>query len=152
MNEIVLQQATVEAVLQVIQTILAIVVVVYILTVVAMWKIFSKAGEKGWKAIIPIYNNYVLYKIAWEPKFFWISFGLSLIYSFILRMESAGVLTSLIMFAIGIAMIYLMAKLCGRLAKSFGRGTGFAVGLFFLPTIFQLILAFGSAEYTKVEE
>ena len=33
----------------------------YILLVVAGWKIFEKAGEKGWKSLIPIYNTYIFY-------------------------------------------------------------------------------------------
>lgn len=41
-----------------------------ILVIVAMWKIFQKAGEPGWKAIIPFYNSYTMYKIVWDTKFF----------------------------------------------------------------------------------
>lgn len=57
--------------------------VIAILVIVAMWKIFKKAGEPGWKAIIPIYNNYILFKIVWDTKFFWISLGLGLLSSII---------------------------------------------------------------------
>ena len=35
----------------------------YVLIIVAQWKIFVKAGQEGWKALIPIYNVVVLYKI-----------------------------------------------------------------------------------------
>ena len=38
---------------------------VAVLGIVAMWKIFEKAGEPGWAAIIPFYNAYVLFKITW---------------------------------------------------------------------------------------
>lgn len=37
---------------------------VAVLGIVAMWKIFEKAGEPGWAAIIPFYNLYVLFKIT----------------------------------------------------------------------------------------
>lgn len=37
----------------------------YILTVAAQWVVFQKAGIAGWKSIIPIYNSYCLFKIAW---------------------------------------------------------------------------------------
>ena len=40
--------------------ILVIAIVIGILTILAHWKIFTKAGEKGWKAIIPIYNIIIL--------------------------------------------------------------------------------------------
>ena len=39
--------------------------VVYVLLVIADWKIFSKAGEEGWKSLIPIYNMYILFKIIY---------------------------------------------------------------------------------------
>ncbi len=37
-------------------TIFILVIGWYILQVVAYWKIFEKAGEPGWKAIVPFYN------------------------------------------------------------------------------------------------
>ncbi len=40
----------------------AIVVILwYVLQVIAYWRIFTKAGEAGWKSLIPIYNTYVQY-------------------------------------------------------------------------------------------
>ena len=36
-----------------------------VLTLVAMWKLFVKAGRAGWKCLIPFYNTYCLYDIAW---------------------------------------------------------------------------------------
>ena len=39
-----------------------------VLLVVARWKIFTKAGEAGWKSIVPIYSDYVQWKIAWKRK------------------------------------------------------------------------------------
>lgn len=39
-----------------------------ILTVIGYWGVFCKAGEKGWKVLIPFYNEYLLYKIAWKPS------------------------------------------------------------------------------------
>ena len=42
----------------------------YILQVIAYWKIFTKAGEEGWKSIIPIYNGYVQYRLTWDVQYF----------------------------------------------------------------------------------
>ena len=53
----------------------------YVLQVIARWKVFTKAGEAGWKAIIPVYNEYVMYKISWQTMYFWIVFGLLILYS-----------------------------------------------------------------------
>ena len=44
----------------------------WLLHVVAAWRIFTKAGEAGWKSIIPIYSTYITYKISWKKKnLFW---------------------------------------------------------------------------------
>ena len=40
---------------------LIILLVVAVLQIVAMWKIFTKAGEAGWKSIIPVYNIITLF-------------------------------------------------------------------------------------------
>lgn len=94
-----------------------------VLTIVAMWKIFSKAGQAGWKSIIPIYNVYTLCKIA----------------------DGNG--WKFLLLLIPIVNIVYAIMLVFRLAKSFGKGVGFGFGLLFLSTIFTLILAFGSASY-----
>ena len=94
-----------------------------ILMIAACWKIFTKAGQPGWAAIIPIYNWYVLCKIVGRPGW-WVIL----------------LLIPLVNFIIGII-------LCIDLAKSFGKGIGFGIGLILLPIIFCPILGFGSAQY-----
>ena len=101
-----------------------------ILIIVAMWKIFTKAGEAGWKSLIPIYSSVILYRIAG------ISPWLILLY-LLVWVPVIGPLISL-----GLT-IYLMINL----ANAFGKSTGFAVGLILLNTIFIMILAFGNSEY-----
>ena len=46
-------------------------IIYYILYIIAGWKLFEKAGEQGWKALIPIYNSYIYYKIVGMKKWFW---------------------------------------------------------------------------------
>ena len=110
--------------------ILVIAIVIGILTILAHWKIFTKAGEKGWKAIIPIYNTIILFKIIG------ISPWLVLVY----LVGMIPVIGSFITFGFTIYVMY-------KLSMSFGKSGGFTVGLVFLNTIFLMILAFGSAEY-----
>ena len=88
--------------------------------IAALWKLFTKAGEPGWAAIVPIYNMIVLLKISSMP-WWWVL--LMCIAQFIIPF---------------------------KLAANFGKGTGFAVGLLFLPFIFVPMLAFGSASYRPV--
>ncbi len=99
-----------------------------IIGIIAMWKIFVKAGEPGWAAIIPFYNVYVLFKITWGSG-----------WKFLLLL-------------IPIANIVIAIITMVKLAKAFGKGGGFAVGLIFLSTIFYCILAFGSAQYQGVPQ
>lgn len=96
---------------------------VVVLMIASMWKIFSKAGQPGWASIIPIYNLYIWCKMVGRPGW-WVLLMLIPFVNFI------------------IAII-----LCIDLAKSFGKGVGFGIGLAFLGIIFLPILAFGSAQY-----
>jgi uncharacterized protein DUF5684 len=96
---------------------------VALLVIVAMWKVFTKAGQPGWASIIPIYNIYIWCKIVGRP-WWWI-------------------LLMLIPFVNFIILIILSIDM----AKSFGKGVGFGLGLAFLGIIFLPILGFGSAQY-----
>lgn len=108
-----------------------------VLGIIAMWKIFTKAGKPGWAAIVPVYNMVVLYQIV----------GLNPLLLLIL----IGAIIPFVNFLVMIAFFVLNIISSIRLAKVFGKGTGFAVGLIFLPFIFQLILAFDKSEYVGVE-
>ena len=44
---------------------------VYIIYAFLNWIIFSKAGEKGWKILIPIYNLYIIQKLAFGSEKAW---------------------------------------------------------------------------------
>mgnify|MGYP004495653349 FL=1 len=111
--------------------------VIGVLGIIAMWKIFTKAGKPGWAAIIPVYNMVVLYQIV----------GLNPLLLLIL----IGSIIPFVNFLVAIAFFVLNIISSIKLSKVFGKGTGFAVGLIFLPFIFQLILAFDKSEYVGVE-
>ena len=100
--------------------------VIYVLAVIAMWKIFTKAGKPGWASLIPIYNIIVMYQIL--------------------------IILLFIPFINGIAAIVLSIIQCIRLSKAFGKGTGFTFGLIFLSPIFLLILGFGNDKYIGFEK
>ena len=96
---------------------------ILVLVVAGFWRVFVKAGHPGWAAIIPIYNLYVLLKIAGRPGWWLLLF-----------------IIPVVNFVIGIIVAI-------DVAKSFGKGTGFGVGLAFLGPIFYPILGFGDATY-----
>ena len=132
--------------------VLLFILVCYVLTVIACWKIFTKAGEAGWKSLIPIYNVYVLYKISGLS--FWLWLGLPVLISAILSgfAGSGEDANSVLSFISSVVMIVAEVKFALALSKSFGHGIGFAVGLLFFPNIFQLILGFGSSKYVGPAE
>ena len=117
---------------------LIITLAVAIIGIVAMWKIFTKAGKPGWAAIVPVYNMVVLYQIA----------GVNPLWLLLL----IGSIIPIVNFIVAIVFLIINILVYIKLAKAFGKGGGFAVGLIFLPFIFQCILAFGSAEYQGVQE
>jgi hypothetical protein len=94
-----------------------------VVMIASLWKVFAKAGQPGWAAIVPIYNAVVLLQITGRPLW-WI-----------------------ILFMIPLANIIVGILVAVDLAKSFGQSTGFALGLVFLGFIFFPILGFGSARY-----
>ena len=102
--------------------IFALLIIVFML--VCNWKIYEKAGQPGWAAIIPIYNIIVLLKI--------------------LKMDWWHVLIMLFVpIAYGIYTIIFQFKL----SKLFGKGVGFGFLLLFIPIIGYPILAFGDSKY-----
>jgi len=122
----------------------AIPLIIFIILVVSLWKIFTKAGEEGWKAIIPFYNTYILFKITWEVKYFWWIIGIAAVSGICLFIPFIGWLVD---FAGGIALLVITVISNYYLARSFGHEIGFTLGLIFLYPIFILVLAFSSTKY-----
>jgi len=101
-------------------------IILLIFTVVplaGLWKIFTKAGEPGWAAIVPIYNFIVLLKVTDNP--IWYIVG----------------------FIIPIVNFIVFIKVSNDLSSVFGKGIGFTLGIIFLPFVFLPLLGFGSARY-----
>jgi Family of unknown function (DUF5684) len=94
-----------------------------LLTLVSLWRVFTKAGQPGWAAIIPFYNFYVLCKIAQKPRWWWVLLFIPVVNWIIALIVKLGV------------------------SESFGKGSAFGVGLWLLPIIFYPILALGDAQY-----
>jgi len=119
-------------------------ILVCVLFIIAGWKIFSKAGEGGWKSLIPIYNGYITYKIAWKGSMFWVNLALTVAASLL---GGAHSWVRFIGWGCAIADFIFIIMLFYRLAKAFGHGVGYTLGLIFLPNVFTLILGFGGDEY-----
>lgn len=102
--------------------------ILWLPAIAGMWAAFHKAGHPGWAAIIPIFNIYVMCKVARRPGWW------------------------LLLFFIPFAGIVFMIIVLVDAAKAFGKGGGYALGLIFLPFIFWPMLGFGSARYQGAAE
>ena len=120
-------------------------VAMYVLQIIGWWKLFTKAGEAGWKSLIPLYNLYILYKISWESKYFWYLL-LTVVASGVVG-AIGGVIGALLSGICSIATLVLYVMMNYRLSRSFGHGGGYTLGLIFIQWLFVLILGFGSSEY-----
>lgn len=98
-------------------------IIVLIVMLVALWKIFVKAGKPGWAIFVPFYGNYCEFDIA---------FGNGWLF--------------LLMF-VPVVNFVVMFMMIFKLGKAFGKGTGFGFGLLFLPFIFIPILGFDNSSY-----
>ena len=94
--------------------------------IAGMWKVFDKAGQPGWAAIIPIYNLIVLFQITDKPIWWIVLYFIP---------------------CVNVVSIVFNILVCIELAKRFGKDTGFGIGLAFLGFIFFPILGFGSAQW-----
>lgn len=97
--------------------------VLIIFQLAAWWKMFEKAGQPGWAAIVPIYNFYVWMKVGGKPGWW------------------------LILLLIPLVNLIIMIVVSVAIANNFGKGTLFGLGLFLLGFIFYPILGFGDAQY-----
>jgi len=96
-----------------------------VVMLISCWKIYTKAGQEGWKAIIPVYNLVVLLEIIGKPLWW------------------------LVLLFVPFVNIVVYIMVTNELSKVFNKGVGTTIGLLFLPIVFFPILGFGDAKYSK---
>jgi hypothetical protein len=94
-----------------------------IFLIAAMWKVFQKADQPGWAAIVPFYNTYIMLKIGGKPGWW------------------------LLLMLIPLVNLVFAVWSYNMVSKSFGKDEGFTLGLVLLGFIFWPILGFGDARY-----
>lgn len=121
-------------------------VIIFVLHIVGVWNVFKKAGEPGWKAIIPFYNTYVLYKISWSPMWFWITLlggcvsGALASFATVTVCVVLAAIIGLFVFVVRFVMVF---KLC----VSFGWGVGRYILMLLFPTIMFMVMGFDKSVY-----
>ena len=120
----------------------------YLLVVIGSYKLFRKAGEKGWKAIIPILNDYTRFKL-YANKDLFLSFLIATMASNLIA--DGNKLLMFLTFLSSIIVFVISFKMHLGMARSHGRNVGMAILLTILPGIGYMILGFDKSEYNKIE-
>ena len=99
------------------------VAIMFLLYAFMFWALFEKAGWPGWASLVPIYNVYVLLKIA-DMSGWWL----------------LGFLVPILNIVVGLVMLW-------KISFAFGHGVGYFFGLWLLSIVFFPILGFGKSQY-----
>ncbi len=98
---------------------------VAVLSIVGMWLLFKKANKAGWRSLIPVVNLYTLVQIG----------------------DGAGL--KFLLFFIPVVNVIYHVIFNYRLARAFGKGLIYTLGLIFFAPVFILLLGLGNATYRK---
>lgn len=99
---------------------------IVVLMIASVWNVFAKADEPGWASLVPIYNTYVLLKIGGNPGWY------------------------LLLLFVPMLNFLIAIKACIDVARAFGLGLGWGLGLAFFPYVFFPLLGFGDYVYRGV--
>ncbi|MEX2514610.1 MAG: DUF5684 domain-containing protein [Candidatus Paceibacterota bacterium] len=143
-----------------------IIIILAVIALAGLWKTFEKAGEKGWKGIIPVYNCYVMLRLT-KHSGWWIAVFIAPVLLLILVriiyggeipnsttenpdafLSTIGILVLLLVLAIMI----IQTVVTYEMARSFKKRLSFTFGLIFLPFVFWPLLGFGDARYVGLSD
>lgn len=94
---------------------------IFAVVVVGAWKVFEKAGQPGWAAIVPIYSTYVFVVEIAKKDMVW--------------------------FILSIFIPFAVIVPCMDAAEKFGKERAYGIGLALLPFVFFPMLGFSDARY-----
>ena len=136
--------------------------IVLIMLAAGHWGMFTKAGEPGWKALIPIYSDITLFKLVWDVRAFviYVASGIGFIVAYLLSgqiavdasgqmvlAEASNGFLAIVAYVLSLVYLIYSVMLAIRTSYAYGKGAVFGFGLLVLPNIFSLILGFGKAKY-----
>ena len=123
----------------------AVILLYWVLSAIALWRIFAKAHRPRWWSLIPVLRIYLLYSIAWETKIFWYVVILAgAVITVNMAQPDMAATYALLM---SLAAVVMLCMLPFRLAKAFGKSVFFGIGLLLLSPVFLLILGFDGSAY-----
>ncbi|MDO4849782.1 MAG: DUF5684 domain-containing protein [Coriobacteriia bacterium] len=131
--------------------ILVVCIVLVVVAIAGTWKTVSKLGGRGWSQIIPVYSAWERSSAAGCERALCVAYtvlaGVAFVSSVVSNesLQSIAGLCDLAYLIIGVMVAY-------KIARRFGKGKGFTVGLVILPFIFYGILGLGSAQPVELKE
>lgn len=115
----------------------------YVLYASGAYRMFQKAGISGWLAWIPFVNDYFIFKISWNTIYYWVYLILGIVINFNTT-DGKMNFFACILWLVNLVIHFIYTQ---KLAKSYGHGELFGLGLFFFESIFIMILGYGSSLY-----
>lgn len=113
-----------------------------VITIIGQWKLFEKCGEKGWKSIIPFYNDWTIVEISACHWWYFLFIVGEAIFALIIDEVKILAGLSVVSGLLSVVSIYVILCINYNIAKKFHQGVGFAVGMTLVPFVFYLILGF----------
>lgn len=131
-------------------------VFIFVLSLIGKYFIFEKMGMPGWKSLIPIYSDYLLFRELIGAGYFWGYIASALLAGSCSALVTIGVVSGVMEFLFIITAvaactvtIAIQIKLAHSLSKSFGHGIGYTFGLVFIEPIMLMILGLGNNRYAR---
>lgn len=132
------------------------VVFIFALSLIGKYFIFEKMGMPGWKSLIPIYSDYLLFRELIGAGYFWGYIASALLAGSCSALVTIGLVSGVMEFLFIITAvaactvtIAIQIKLAHSLSKSFGHGIGYTFGLVFIEPIMLMILGLGNNRYAR---
>lgn len=132
------------------------VVFIFALSLIGKYFIFEKMGMPGWKSLIPIYSDYLLFRELIGAGYFWGYIASALLAGSCSALVTIGMVSGVMEFLFIITAvaactvtIAIQIKLAHSLSKSFGHGIGYTFGLVFIEPIMLMILGLGNNRYAR---
>ena len=132
------------------------VVFIFVLSLIGKFFIFEKMGMPGWKSLIPIYSDYLLFRELIGAGYFWGYIASALLAGSCSALVTIGMVSGVMEFLFIITAvaactvtIAIQIKLAHSLSKSFGHGIGYTFGLIFIEPIMLMILGLGNNRYAR---
>ena len=131
-------------------------VFIFVLSLIGKYFIFEKMGMPGWKSLIPIYSDYLLFRELIGAGYFWGYIASALLAGSCSAFVTIGLVSGVMEFLFIITAvaactvtIAIQIKLAHSLSKSFGHGIGYTFGLVFIEPIMLMILGLGNNRYAR---